>query len=66
MALEPAQDGVGVAVRSTEGEADEIELLGGNRPHGGAVVGVVAGGEHLVGVKRHRDIAIGRPAADRR
>jgi hypothetical protein len=38
MALEPAQYGVGVAVRSTEGEADEIELLGGNCPHGGAVV----------------------------
>ena len=29
MALEPVQDGVGVAVRSTEGKADEIELLGG-------------------------------------
>jgi hypothetical protein len=39
MALEPAQDGVGVAVRGTEGEADDIELFGRNCPHGGAVVG---------------------------
>jgi hypothetical protein len=37
-------------VRSAEYEPDEIQLFGANCPHGGAVVGVMSGGEHLVRV----------------
>ena len=38
-------------------DPDEVELLGGDRADRGAVVLVVAGGEHLVGVDRDRDAA---------
>src|SRR5918997_6672352 len=64
MPVEPPQHRVGVAVGSAEGHADQVEVLRRDGPHGGAVVVVVARGEHLGGVERDRDSTTGGPLAD--
>src|SRR3954451_11260465 len=56
VALEPAEDRVGIAMWCAQCEPDEVEIGRGDRPHGGAVVGVVARLEHVGGVEREGDL----------
>src|SRR4051794_5792863 len=56
VALQPAEQRVGLAVWSSEGEPDEVEVGGGHGAHRGAIVGVVARLEHVGGVQRERDV----------
>jgi NAD(P)-dependent dehydrogenase (short-subunit alcohol dehydrogenase family) len=57
---EAAQDLVGRAVGRTDRHADQVEVLGRDRPHGRAVLVVVARAEQLVGVDRDLGLALER------
>ena len=59
VALGAAHDRVDIPVTGADPEPHQVKLCGGGGAHGGAVIRVVAGDEHVGGVDRHRDLAAG-------
>jgi hypothetical protein len=54
---EPFDDLVDFAARRAQRKADQPQLIARHGGHGRAVVDVVPGGEHLLGVDRERNAA---------
>ena len=61
MAGDASQDRVGVAMRRSQPDSDDVEIDCAHGTNSPAVLGVVAGGEHLAGVQRNRHVASRRP-----
>jgi hypothetical protein len=55
--LDAAEDGIGVTMGRAQGETHQVQFGGRCGADDRAVVGVVAGLEHLSGVDRDRDLA---------